>query len=286
MGISKIYTLVDMAGSEKRLSEYLKTTEKMLPKHVNSGAYMSVYINLMKQFLVDPKVTDKKSILNVLFAAPKTGLNPDPIMQQIFFIAYAGKLSYQVGYKGMIQLAYNAGMRVRAGLVFQKEKEAGLFNYYEDELGQHFRHEPILHQKDRGQEVCGYSVFTDVKDHFSQIHVMESFHIDDIKKMVLARMKTSSTPWKDPLFEPEMRKKTVIRRHAKTEPFSTEIARVIEHEERDERGEGSETIFDEIADIIGSEKEEQTHEDDDSMYPPKQQAEVLDLRGEQEELPY
>jgi hypothetical protein len=43
-----------------------------------------------------------------------------------------------------------------------------------------------------------------------------------------------------------MRKKTCIRRHQKTEPVSSEMARVIEHEERDERGEAVSEIQPEL----------------------------------------
>ena len=105
-------------------------------------------------------------------------------------------------------------------------------------------------QEKRGQEVCGYSIFTDDKGR-PNIHVMESGHIDEIKKMVLARMKNSPTPWTNPLFEPEMRKKTVVRRHWKMEPMSAEIAQAIEHEERTEAGdviskEETDKLMDEI----------------------------------------
>ena len=50
-------------------------------------------------------------------------------------------------------------------------------------------------------------------------------------------MAGASFPWSNPMFEPEMRKKTVMRRHWKTEPMSVEIAKVIDYEESTERGE-------------------------------------------------
>jgi recombination protein RecT len=165
-----------------------------------------------------------------MFNAPKLGLNPDPAMGQIYFIPYGGKLTYQVGYKGYVQLLYNNGFRTRANQVFEKDE----WDYYENEKGQHYIFRPKLIEKVRGKEICCYSVISDGEH--EQIHVMDSFHIDEIKKIVLARMKESDTPWKNPLFEPEMRKKTCLRRHQKYEPVSSEMARVIEHEERDERG--------------------------------------------------
>jgi phage RecT family recombinase len=272
MGIGKILSMIDLAGSEKRLKAYQEVAAKILPKHIDPNKYMALYINIAKGFANNEKVTKKDSILKCLFNAPKLGLNPDPVFGQIYFIPYKGVLTYQTGYRGMITMADNAGLRVRAGIVYEKDE----FDYFEKEDGQHFLHRPILSEKNRGKEICVYSAFQDVKSGFNQIQVMESYHVDEIKKLVLARMKDASTPWKDPLFEPEMRKKTGIRRHAKTEPFSESIARVIEHEEKDERGEETVDNHEELDGIldaidIGGEAHDQ-EQPDDATLPIDQQA--------------
>lgn len=234
MGIEKILTLIDVAGSKEKYMHYKGVVEKMLPKTANSSRYMAMYLQIANTAINNPNVNDKKSVLTCLFNAPKLGLNPDPVFGQIYFIPYKGVLTYQIGYKGMIRLSLNSGLVicVRANLVFEKDK----WNYFEDEIGQHYRIEPALEitsKKDRGKELFGYSIFVD-KDNRPNIHIMESWHIDEIKKIVLAR--TPKSPWADAVNEPEMRKKTVIRRHWKTEPMSAEIAEVIEHEEAVERG--------------------------------------------------
>lgn len=232
MSINNVLSLIDLAGTEKRYNDYKNTISSILPKHIDKNRYMSIYLEIAKKMLVNDSVTNKKSILSCLFNAPKFGLNPDPIMGQIYFIPYKGKLTYQVGYKGMITLAGNAGIRVRSNLVYEKDE----FDYFEKEDGQHFHHRPLLQENNRGKEICAYSVFTDTNTNYHQIHVMESKHIDDIKKIVLARMGKSKTPWLDKLFEPEMRKKTCVRRHSKTEPFSEQITQIIHHEEENEMG--------------------------------------------------
>jgi recombination protein RecT len=238
MSLDKIMSLVDIAGSQERFDKYKSAVARVLPKTMETekDRYWTMYVQMMQTFATNPKITDKRSILNCMFNAPKMGLIPDPVMGQIYFIPYKGVLTYQIGYKGMIALAYRSGKvaNVRAGLVYEKDK----WNYYEDEKGQHYHIEPLLTtptKKDRGKEIFGYSIFTD-SDGNPNIHIMESWHIEDIKKLVMARMSGSSTPWSNPLFEPEMRKKTVIRRHWKTEPMSVEIARVIDNEEHIEQG--------------------------------------------------
>lgn len=246
MTLEKTLSLIDLAGSEKRWKDYQDTAAKMLPDTVEKARYMTMYLNILRGFLSNPKVTNKKSILSCAFNAPKFGLLPDPVFGQIYFIPYKGVLTYQLGYRGMITMADRAGLRVRAGIVYEKDE----FDYFEKEDGQHFIHRPMLSEKERGKEICVYSCFQHVKTGFNQIHVMESYHVDEIKKMVLARMGSSGSPWKDPLFEPEMRKKTGIRRHAKTEPFSEEIIRATEHEEQDERGIETVDVHDELDGIL------------------------------------
>jgi recombination protein RecT len=243
----KLLTLVDLAGSEKRWNAYQETASKMLPDKIDKGRYMTMYLNVLRGFLTNPKVINKHSILACAFNAPKFGLLPDPVFGQIYFIPYKGVLTYQLGYRGMITLADRAGLRVRAGIVYEKDE----FDYFEKEDGQHFLHRPIISEKERGKEICVYSCFQNATTGFNQIQVMESYHVDEIKKLVLARMKDSDTPWKNPLFEPEMRKKTGIRRHAKTEPFSEEIARATEHEEQDERGLEAVDVHGELGNILG-----------------------------------
>lgn len=250
MGVEKILSLVDVAGGPDRYRQYKSVVEKLLPKSVDASRYMAMYLQIANKWIDEPKVTDKCSILTCLFNAPKLALNPDPVFGQIYFIPYKGVLTYQIGYKGMIQLSLNSGKisNVRAGLVFEKDK----WHYHEDETGQHYHFEPALElskQADRGREIFGYSIFTDERGR-PNIHIMESWHIEDIKKLVLARMGGKSTPWSDKLFEPEMRKKTVIRRHWKTEPMSAEIAQVIEHEEALERGDALKEKHPELEEIM------------------------------------
>lgn len=249
--MSNILSLVDLAGSQDRYNRYVNSVKNVLPavQKKEAARYWSIYAQMMQDFLKDPYVTNKQSILTCMYNAPKLGLNPDKVFGQIYFIPYKGVLTYQIGYKGMVKLSLNTGkvINVRAGLVY----EADEWDYYEDEKGQHYIHRPKFTQK-RGNEICGYSIFTDDKER-PNIHVMETFHINAIKDMVLARMKNSS-PWKNPLFEPEMRKKTVVRRHWKMEPMSAEIAAVIDHEERTEMGdvitkEENDKIIEEIIDM-------------------------------------
>jgi len=118
-----------------------------------------------------------------------------------------------------------------------------------------------LPESERGREIFCYSVFTR-KDGFNDYHIMESYHIDKIKAMVLAR--TPKSPWADAIGEPEMRKKTCLRRHWKLQPKSEEVAYSIEAEEAFERGETLKSIHPEIKEIMDEiiEKNKETENKD------------------------
>ena len=288
MSESKILSMVDVLGSQKKYDNYKNVVEKTLPDGLKkeSVRYWAMFTQMAQTFINDPKVTDKRSVLNCLFNAPKLGLNPDPIFGHIYFIPYAGKLTYQLGYKGMIALARRSGKvtNVRSGLVFEKDQ----WDYFEDEKGQHFIHRPDykLEEKQRGKEICAYSIFDD-ENGIPHIHVMESYHIDKIKKLVLAR--TKNGPWSDPLFEPEMRKKTAIRRHWKTEPVSYEIAQEIEIEEAQERGEFIQKKHEELAEVFDAPVSESQNDMPDPNSPEgKALSAELDLQAAQSEkaLPF
>lgn len=232
--VDRILNMVQLCGGQDKRDKFVEIVKRSLPHHIkNKDRYVMIFEDVVKQKLSDAYVTDKKSILPCVFQAVKFGLDPDPAMGLIYFIPYKGKLTYQLGYKGMIQMARNSGMvqDVRAALVFEKDQ----FDYFEDEKGQHWLHRPSW-KREKSKELLGYSVVT-MSDGKNFIHTMDSEHIDDIKRMVLARQKGRATPWTDELAEPEMRKKTAIRRHMKTLPCSVEMNTAIEQEERVERGE-------------------------------------------------
>ena len=146
-----------MVGSERTYNAYKNAVEKTLPKNIDFGRYWAMYSQIMKACYENPKVTDKKSILQCLFNAAKLGLNPDPVFGQIYFIPYKGVLTYQIGYKGMLELSRRSGKisNIRSGRVFEKDP----WEFNETETGQHFRVAPAfqLTEKERGKEIFCYS---------------------------------------------------------------------------------------------------------------------------------
>lgn len=244
----KPVTLLSVFGNDKtKLQQYKNTVRKVLGDDLNFDRYWMMYAKIAQEQLCNTYVTDKYSVIQCLFNAPKLRLNPDPVFGEIYFIPYGGKLTYQIGYKGMIKLSLNSRLvkSVRAGIVYKKDN----WEYWEDEKGQHFKFQPALDLTDRGNPIFVYSVFTSI-DGLPNIHIMEMSHVYKVQKLVAQRAKERKTPWDDELYAPEMWKKTCIRRHWKYEPKSAEIAEVIDYEERMERGETFKELHPELEEII------------------------------------
>jgi recombination protein RecT len=245
---NKPVTLLSVFGNDKaKLEQYKNTVQKVMGDDDNFGRYWMMYAKIAQEQLCSPYVTNKQSVVNCLFNAPKFRLNPDPVFGEIYFIPYKGVLTYQIGYKGMIKLAQNTGKvkNVRAGIVYEKDQ----WDFWEDENGQHYKFKPSLQLSDRGKELFVYSIFTD-ENGKPNVHIMEKSHVDAIKALVKQRMNGKKTPWDDPLFEPEMRKKTCVRRHWKYEPKSAEVAKAIDYEEKIERGETFKDLHPELTEIV------------------------------------
>lgn len=230
--IDRVFSLIDLYGGEEKKNKFFSKIKKSLPIHIkNPDHFCLMFQDVVKSKLLDPYVTDKKSIIPCVYQAVKFGLYPDQAMGLIYFVPYKGKLTYQLGYKGLIQLMYNSGKvkNIFSDRVFEGEQ----FNYFVDETGQHFTHKPDYNFKTRPEILCYSCAVMD--DGTVSFHPMERNHIDKIKAIVLAR--TPKSPWSNELYEPEMRKKTAIRRHAKTLPVSIELQQAIDHEEKIEAGE-------------------------------------------------
>lgn len=240
-----ILSLVNVAGSQEKYAAYCNAVKKTLPNvFSDKDRYMRMYLQIAQGLLSNQYVKNKSSILTCMFNAVKLGLNPDPVFGEIYFIPYSGEVTYQIGYKGMIELSRRTGTVSDVAMyqVFAKDE----FDFYEDEKGQHFKYRPSI-DKERGSEICCISIVS-FKDGTRSAHYMESERINNIKKIVLAR--TPKSPWANELYESEMRKKTCLRRHWKTLPKSSEISHALEYEESIERGEILKQKHPEIEGII------------------------------------
>jgi recombination protein RecT len=96
-------------------------------------------------------------------------------------------------------------------------------------------HKPALKGGAKGRKIVGcYSVAT-FKDGTKSIEWMTIDQVEEIRQKSPAVRSKRPTPWDDPVFYPEMVRKTVVRRHAKTLPMGSDIENVFRHQEETEQ---------------------------------------------------
>lgn len=166
-----------------------------------------------------------QSFLGAMMTAAQLGVEPNTPLGQAYLIPFRnhGRLEcqFQLGYKGLIDLAYRSGQvsTIQAHTVCEHDT----FDY---ELGLEPKLRHIPAQKDRGEPVFFYAVFR-TKDGGYGFEVMS---VEDARAHGRKYSKAfSNGPWQTN-FE-EMAKKTVLKRALKYAPLKTEFTRAVSADE-------------------------------------------------------
>lgn len=167
------------------------------------------------------------SFLAALMNAAQLGLEPNTPLGQAYLIPYKnkGKLEcqFQIGYKGMIDLAYRNGQMqtIQAQAVYENDEF-----FYEYGLEPKLVHRPAF--SERGDLVYFYGIFRTVNGGYGMA-VMSKADMDVYAKTYSKAFDSSFSPWKSN-YE-EMAKKTVIKMALKYAPIKTEFQRALSTDE-------------------------------------------------------
>lgn len=160
-----------------------------------------------------------QSFLGSMMTAAQLGLEPNTPLGQAYLIPFRnhGRLEaqFQLGYKGLIDLAYRSGevSTIQAHTVYTNDD----FTY---ELGLEPKLSHVPAQKDRGDPAYFYAVFR-TKDGGYGFEVMS---VEDVRAHARKYSKAfNNGPWQTN-FE-EMAKKTVLKRALKYAPMKTDFVR-------------------------------------------------------------
>lgn len=172
-----------------------------------------------------PKLVEctPQSFLGAMMQAAQLGLEPNTPLGQAYLIPYKNKgtleCQFQLGYKGLIDLAYRSGQvkDIQAHEVHENDE----FDY-ELGLDAKLRHKPAM--KDRGAVVAYYAVFH-TKDGGYGFEVMSIADIKSHTKKYSQSFNSSYSPWASNF--DEMAKKTVLKKCLKYAPLKTEFVRDI-----------------------------------------------------------
>lgn len=180
-----------------------------LPKHVSPEKFVRVVMTAV-QMQPDLVNADRRTLYMAASRAAQQGLLPDG--REGAIVTFGGKAQWMVMVAGLTKLVRNSGE------ISTWSVQAVYANdHFDYELGDNERivHKPAM--KDRGEFVGAYSIVT-MKDGEKS---REFMGVDEINAIRQRSRSGGSGPWKTDYAE--MAKKTVVRRHSKRLPMSTDL---------------------------------------------------------------
>lgn len=166
-----------------------------------------------------------ESFLGSMMQAAQLGVEPNTPLGQAYLIPYRNRgvmeVQFQLGYRGMIDLAYRSGevQNIQAHEVYENDT-------FEYELGLEpkLRHVPAL--KDRGDVILYYAVFK-LTNGGVGFEVMSK---EDVEAFAKKKSKTYGTgPWQSDF--DVMAKKTLVKRLLKFAPLKSDFIRAVTTDE-------------------------------------------------------
>ena len=188
--------------------------ERALPAMIGKERFIRCALTAISNNSDLAKCT-QSSFIGALMNAAQLGLEPNTPLGQAYLIPYSGAVQFQLGYKGLIELARRAGITIQVHEIGDKD----VFQY-EYGLEPKLRHVPNL--VDRGRVIAYYCVWKNKDGQFG-IEVASKSEIDKFAREKSKAYK--SGPWKTDF--DAMAKKTVIKRALKYAPVAVELAEAI-----------------------------------------------------------
>lgn len=243
-------------GKPKTLSDYIKNMEgeiaKALPSVITPERFTRMTLTAVR---TTPGLAecDKMSFLAAMMSAAQLGLEPNTPLGQAYILPFKNnkkgitEVQFQIGYKGLIDLAYRSGEveLVQAQCVYENDT-------FECEYGIEPKLKHIPADKNRGELVKVYAMFRTKSGGYG----FEVMSVDDIRQHAQKYSKaygSQYSPWKTS-FE-EMAKKTVLKRVLKYAPLKSDFVRGITQDGtiKNELSDDMYSVPSEQADIIDTE---------------------------------
>lgn len=210
------------------MQQYIKQMEgeikKALPSVITPERFTRIVLSALS---TNPKLaeTTPQSFLGAMMTAAQLGLEPNTPLGQAYLIPFRNhgvmECQFQLGYKGLIDLAYRSGevSVIQAQVVYENDEFSYAFG-----LEPSLKHIPTT--GDRGNPSHVYAVFR-TKDGGYGFEVMS---MDDVRAHAKKFSKAyGNGPWQTN-FE-EMAKKTVLKKVLKYAPLKSDFVRGVAQDE-------------------------------------------------------
>lgn len=200
--------------------------KKALPSVLTGERFSRMILTAMSSTTQLQQCTPK-SFLGAMMQAAQLGVEPNTPLGQAYLIPYKNKgtleCSFQLGYKGLIDLAYRSGevKDIQAHEVHEND----VFEY---ELGLEPKLKHVPATSNRGPVIMYYAVFH-TKDGGYGFEVMSAEDIREHAKKYSKAYSSGYSPWTTNF--DEMAKKTVLKKCLKYAPLKTEFVRAMSADE-------------------------------------------------------
>ncbi|MBQ8399073.1 MAG: recombinase RecT [Clostridia bacterium] len=219
---------VQKTDGKRTMQSFIKSMEGQIAKALPSVLTPERFTRMVLTALsVNPKLGSctPQSFLGAMMTAAQLGVEPNTALGQAYLIPFRNKgvmeCQFQLGYKGLIDLAYRSGevSLIQAHVVYENDEFT-----YELGLDPKLKHVPA--KTNRGKAICYYAMFK-TKDGGYGFEVMSA---EDVTAHAKKYSKSySSGPWQTNF--DEMAKKTVLKRVLKYAPLKSDFAREIAQDE-------------------------------------------------------
>lgn len=202
-----------MACTNKMQKEIAKALPAAVKASMTPERFARIAISAIQK---TPKLaeTTPQSFMISLMQAAQLGLEPNSPLGQAYLIPYGNETTFQIGYKGLLALAYrNPNVAViQARTVYEYDTFSVEYGLHEDIV-----HKPALGE--RGEPV-GYYAFYRMKDGSGSFSFMSRSEMEAFRKQY-SKTNKADTPW-NTAFD-AMAKKTVIKRLLKYAPIGGDL---------------------------------------------------------------
>lgn len=203
----------------KTIMEWIKAMEpeikRALPKHITTERITRIALTAVR---MNPQLgsCEPVSLMAAIMQSAQLGLEPNTPLGQAYIIPYGKEAQFQVGYKGLIELAHRANLKnLYARTVYSNDEFEVNYGLHQD-----IKHKPTLGE--RGEAIGYYAVYHLQSGGYG-FEFMSRREIEEHKKKYSKAASSKYSPWVTDF--DSMAKKTVIKRALKYAPISVEIVK-------------------------------------------------------------
>jgi recombination protein RecT len=221
--------MVDIFSNEK--------TQEILKGYFNNNPKAVIkFVGAMRLcFRMNPKLAEcsKDSLIDVFMKCAEWALFPSYTIGECYIVPYGKDAQFQLGYQGMVTLAYRNGITINAETIYENDKFE-----YEFGLNQKLIHVPDFFS-DRGKPIGAYAVAI-LENGQTRFKIMSKDKIFEFRAKSQSYQRdqkkgTKYSPWQpenDPALT--MWKKTCVRQLFKMLPKSQEMKEAFDESEKND----------------------------------------------------